>query len=92
MKLGKNQAIALAYVNSKGVHAPKGSGSKPWQLGLSQYRQVLDSLVKKGLVKQLASGCLTLELRVGAVQRFTPNYVITPAGIDLLIELREANQ
>jgi DNA-binding IclR family transcriptional regulator len=88
MKLGKNQIIALTYLNKEGTHAPTGAGRKPWQFSTSQYRRILDSLVARGLVAQLESGRLTLELRVGAVQRFTPNYAISPAGAAALANLK----
>lgn len=83
--LGRNQRIALAYLAQRGEHAPTGAGSRPWQFDTGQYRRVLATLVKRGLVEELSSGVRSFTLGGGAVrmansQRFTPNFVITDAG------------
>lgn len=89
--LSSKQVIALAYVAQRGEHAPTGVGYRPWQFSTAEYRRILDGLAKRGLVEAHKSGVMSITLRVGATQKFTPSYSITAAGREALINLKEGS-
>jgi len=87
MILSTNQIVALRFLRD---HGGRDSSKKaPWQMDGTQYRRVLDALVRKGMARQLESGCVSMVLGGGAQRmadsrRFTPDHQITEEGLRAL--------
>lgn len=78
-RLGSRQILVLKAL-AQGPTTDVGR-SRPWQLSSPEFRNVLESLTRRGLAtRNDTKGTMRIEMRVGAVSVFHPEYTITDAG------------